>query len=195
MKTLHQFDEVLNTQAVFRKLLDAMSNPARTVSVAAQMEKLFGEYRAFLALGMTLLDNEVTFSPCGNEALRKDLQLVSLSPEAAVSDADYLFVTDVRQLPEIFAQAKCGTLIDPHKSATLLICDSGEKTETLPLFGPGIAGETAYSCSGVVRQALELREQQTYEYPMGVDLIFVTDSGDVTCIPRLVRRRDSQWHM
>ena len=158
MKTLHQFDEVLDTQAVFRKLLEAMSNPARTVSVAAQMEKLFGEYRAFLALGMTLLDNEVTFSPCGNEALRKDLQLVSLSPEAAVSDADYLFVTDVRQLPEIFAQAKCGTLIDPHKSATL-------------------------------------REQQTYEYPMGVDLIFVTDSGDVTCIPRLVRRRDSQWHM
>lgn len=135
MKTLHQFDEVLDTQAVFRKLLDAMSNPARTVSVAAQMEKLFGEYRAFLALGMTLLDNEVTFSPCGNEALRKDLQLVSLSPEAAVSDADYLFVTDVRQLPKIFAQAKCGTLIDPHKSATLLIRDSGEKTETLPLSG------------------------------------------------------------
>ena len=62
MKTLHQFDEVFDTQAVFRKVLEAMSNPTRTVSVAEQMEKLFGNHRAFLALGMTLLDNEVTFS-------------------------------------------------------------------------------------------------------------------------------------
>ena len=53
MKTLHQFDEVFDTQAVFRLLLDAMSNPPRTVSVAAQKEKLFGDYGAFLALGMT----------------------------------------------------------------------------------------------------------------------------------------------
>ena len=52
MKTLHQFDEVFDTQAVFRLLLDAMSNPTRTVSVAAQKEKLFGDYGAFLALGM-----------------------------------------------------------------------------------------------------------------------------------------------
>lgn len=49
MKTLHQFDEVFDTQAVFRLLLDAMSNPTRTVSVAAQKEKLFGDYGAFLA--------------------------------------------------------------------------------------------------------------------------------------------------
>lgn len=38
MKTLHQFDEVFDTQAVFRKVLEAMSNPTRTVSVAEQME-------------------------------------------------------------------------------------------------------------------------------------------------------------
>lgn len=66
MKTLHQFDEVFDTQAVFRKVLEAMSNPTRTVSVAEQMEKLFGNHRAFLALGMTLLDNEATFSACGD---------------------------------------------------------------------------------------------------------------------------------
>ena len=29
MKTLHQFDEVFDTQAVFRKVLEAMSNPMR----------------------------------------------------------------------------------------------------------------------------------------------------------------------
>ena len=76
MKTLHQFDEVFDTQAVFRLLLEAMANPTRVVSIAAQKEKLFGNYSAFLVLGMTLLDNEVTFSTCGEEALRKNLQLV-----------------------------------------------------------------------------------------------------------------------
>lgn len=86
MKTLHQFDEVFDTQAVFRKLLEAMSNPARTVSVAEQREKLFGDYRALLALGMTLLDNEVTFSSCKDEAFRKDLQPVPQKAYRRVSD-------------------------------------------------------------------------------------------------------------
>ena len=176
MKTLHQFDEVFDTQAVFRKVLEAMSNPTRMVSVAEQMEKLFGNHRAFLALGMTLLDNEATFSACGDADFRNDFQLVTLSQEKAVSEADYLFVTDAKKLPEVLAQAKCGTLVDPHKSATLLIRDNGE---------------TTFSCSSLVRQALELRDQQEYEYPMGVDLIFVTNDGAVTCIPRLVRRRDA----
>ena len=39
MKTLHQFDEVFDTQAVFRLLLDAMSNPPRTVSVWRRRRK------------------------------------------------------------------------------------------------------------------------------------------------------------
>ena len=195
MKTLHQFDEVFDTQAVFRKLLEAMSNPARTVSVAEQKEKLFGDYRALLALGMTLLDNEVTFSACKDEAFRKDLQLVTLAQEAPVPEADYLFVTDSRKLSAILVQAKCGTLVDPHKSATLLIRDNAEKTESCTLYGPGIDGETELCCSETVCQALRLREQQAYEYPMGVDLIFVTDRGDITCIPRLVKRRDAAWHM
>lgn len=180
---------------MFRLLLDAMSNPPRTVSVAAQKEKLFGDYGAFLALGMTLLDNEVTFSSCENESLKKDLQLVTLSQEVPVPDADYLFVTDARMLSAVLVQAKCGTLTDPHQSASLLIRDSGEKSETMTLYGPGIDGETELHCTPTVVRALELRDQQAYEYPTGIDLIFVTDSGDVTCIPRLVRRRDGKWHM
>ena len=119
MKTLHQFDEVFDTQAVFRLLLEAMANPTRVVSIAAQKEKLFGNYSAFLALGMTLLDNEVTFSTCGEDALRKNLQLVTLSQEAPLSQADYLFLSHAQMLPTVLEQAKCGTLIDPHKSATL----------------------------------------------------------------------------
>ena len=43
MNTLHSFDEVFDTQVVFRKVLEAMSNPARTVSIAEQKSRLFGD--------------------------------------------------------------------------------------------------------------------------------------------------------
>ena len=84
IQELFTSDEVFDTQAVFRLLLEAMANPARTVSIAAQQQKLFGTYPAFLALGMTLMDNEVTFSTCGDEQLKQDLQLVTLSQEVPV---------------------------------------------------------------------------------------------------------------
>ena len=195
MKTLQQFDEVFDTQAVFRLLLEAMSNPTRTVSIAPQKEKMFGTYGAFLALGMTLLDNEVTFCTCQDASLQEDLLLVTLSQPTAIQEADYIFILNSHTLSAAFVQAKCGTLVDPHRSATLLIRDSGEKEHTVSLYGPGIDGTTAFCCTETVRQALELREQQEYEYPMGVDMIFVTDDGEITCIPRLVRRRETAWHM
>lgn len=121
MNTLHSFDEVFDTQAVFRKVLEAMSNPARTVSIAEQKSRLFGEYKEFIALAVTLLDNEVTFSGCGNEELERDIQLVTLSEQADISNADFIFVSDLKMLPDIFEKAKCGTLTDPHKSAVLII--------------------------------------------------------------------------
>lgn len=195
MNTLHTFDEVFDTQTVFRLVLEAMANPTRTVSIAPMREKLFGNNPTFLALAMTLLDNEVTFHTCGDAGLKRDIQLVTLAEEASMAEADYLFLPDVAALVAAMAQAKCGTLVNPHQSATLLIRDNGEKTQQLSLYGAGIEGDTLFSCSEVVRRALELRQQQEYEYPTGVDFVFASDSGDITCIPRLVKRREQIWHM
>ena len=65
MKKLHSFDEVFDGQKVFRKVLEAMSNPGRRVFIAEQSEKMYSDGKVFLAIGMTLLDNEVTFATCG----------------------------------------------------------------------------------------------------------------------------------
>lgn len=43
MKQLHTFDEVFDSQKVFRKALEVLSNPGRTLSIAGQSEKLYGE--------------------------------------------------------------------------------------------------------------------------------------------------------
>ncbi len=195
MNTLHQFDEVFDTQVVFRRLLEAMSNPTRTVSILEAKEKLFGTYPSLLALAMTLLDNEVSFHTCGDDTLKQDIQLVTLSSAASLEEGDYIFITDAAKLPDVFLKVKYGTLVDPHCSATLLIRDSGEKNQSLFLYGSGIDGETLFHCTETAAQAIALRDAQEYEYPTGVDLVLVSDDGEVTCIPRLVRRREQVWHM
>ena len=191
MNTLHSFDEVFDTQAVFRKVLEAMSNPARTVSIAEQKSRLFGEYEEFIALAVTLLDNEVTFSGCGNEELERDIQLVTLSEQADISNADFIFVSDLKMLPDIFEKAKCGTLTDPHKSAVLIIKNNKNHDNIMELYGPGIDGTLKFSCSDIIYNSISLRDKCEYEYPTGIDMIFVTESGEVACIPRLVKRRSS----
>ena len=92
MKTLHQFDEVFDTQAVFRLLLDAMSNPPRTVSVAAQ-RKAVRRLRRISGAGHDPAGQQGHFfSVVKMNLLKKDLQLVYTSPqEVPVPDADYRF--------------------------------------------------------------------------------------------------------
>ncbi len=191
MNKLYQFDEVFDTQSVFRKLLKAMSYPGEQVSVTEEKEKLFGNYPALLAAAMTLLDNEVTFAAMGNSELSHDIRLVTLSQETEPDKADYLFVTKAEQLSDAFASAKCGTLTDPHTSATIIIRDNEALCKALCLSGPGIDGVREYACSELLCEAIAARDNQVYEYPQGVDMIFISDSGRIMAVPRLVKRRET----
>lgn len=191
MNKLYQFDEVFDTQRVYRKLLKAMSYPGEQVSIAEEREKLFGNYPALLAAAMTLLDNEVTFAAMGNNELSHDIRLVTLSQETDPDKADYLFVTKAEQLSDAFEFAKCGTLTDPHTSATIIIRDDEAPCGTIYLSGPGINGVREYACSALICEAIAARDKQVYEYPQGVDMIFISDSGRLTAVPRLVKRRET----
>lgn len=54
MKQLHTFDEVFDSQKVFRCLLETMANPGRRCVIREQSQKLFGENPELLAAAMTL---------------------------------------------------------------------------------------------------------------------------------------------
>ncbi len=190
MKKLHNFNEVYDGQAVFRKVLEAMSNPGRKLSIAGQAEKMYGDNRIFLALGMTLLDNETGFFVCGNKELSKELSLLTLSKETSLEDADFIFTEEGESLSEIFEKAKCGTLSDPHKSATLIIRVTDKCDKQLEIYGAGIDGSMSLEVPDVVDYAMELRQSQEYEYPQGIDMIFTTDGGELFCIPRLVMKKE-----
>ncbi len=182
----HSFDEVFDSQSVFRLVLEAMSNPSRVVSVKAYSDKLYGEHPAMLALGLTLLDNEVSFHSCENHALSDEIVSLTLARRAGLALADFVFVCSSADLPEVLKNVKCGTLSDPHKSVTVVIQDDGSPICEMLLYGPGIDGRIAVMVSETVKTALQLREEQCYEYPQGIDLLFVTGSGELFALPRLV---------
>lgn len=182
----HSFHEIFDSQGVFRLTLEAVSNPARTVSIGPYANKLFGGRPAMLALAMTLLDNETCFNVRGDQALAGDIVSLTLARECAPDTADFVFVCDAGALEQVIQSAKCGTLADPHKSATVIVQNDGEADCRLALYGPGIDGQVSAVVSPTVQAALRLRDAQYYEYPQGIDLIFVT-GGALFAIPRLVR--------
>ena len=184
----HCFDEVFDTQKVYRLLLTAMSNPARVVNIKQYADKLYGENPEMLAFAMMLLDNEVGFSACDDSALSNEIVFLTLSRKETIENADYIFVTDCAALETAIKSAKCGTLSDPHKSATVIVENSGSKTCRLRLYGPGLKGVTEFWTTDIVKKALDIRDGQFYEYPQGVDFVFVSESGEVFAIPRLTRR-------
>lgn len=188
MKKLHNFSEVFDGQAVFRKVLEAMSNPGRVVSVAEQARKMHGNQQVFLALAMTLLDNEVSFYTCGNQKLANDISLLTLSKEASLEEADFIFVERKEDLDKVFSRAKCGTLADPQRSAAIIMKTEEHCPKAWKIYGAGVNGIQKLWVPETAELAMELRDEQAYEYPQGVDMIFVNDCGDIFCIPRLVMK-------
>lgn len=194
MKQLHTFDEVLDAQKVFRCLLEAMANPGRRCSIRQQQEKLFGENADILAVAMTLLDAKVPFSALENQALTEQILLLTHAKPVAPEEADYVFVSSANQLLTVMQKAKEGTLENPHSSATIVWkIPGGQLEREVLLSGPGVKGKTAVTVPQEVADAMQQRDVQEYEYPQGIDFIFLLPESELLCIPRLVRMEESGY--
>ena len=185
----HSFDTVFDSQRVFRLVLEAMANPTRVVNIKESADKLYGAHPEFLALAMTLLDNEVSFNTCENHSLSEEIASLTLAKREQIDAADFIFVCDPnpQNIKNMIENVKCGTLSDPHKSATVIIRDNGRPAHRLTLSGPGIAGCINIGATQTMKDAIILRDAQNYEYPQGIDLIFISNKGELLAIPRLTR--------
>ncbi|MDR1579768.1 MAG: phosphonate C-P lyase system protein PhnH [Synergistaceae bacterium] len=183
----HSFDAVFDSQKVFRLILEAVSNPARVVDMSEYAAKLSGSHPAFLAVAMTLLDNEVSFNTCENDALSDEIASLTLARKDEIESADFVFVSYPDDLENAIEKIKCGTLADPHKSATVVIRNEDGPAGRMKLSGPGIDGHTAVRATQMVKYAVMLRDAQHYEYPRGIDLLFLSDNGEMFAVPRLTR--------
>lgn len=188
MRQIHTFDEVFDSQKMFRIILEAMANPGRVLCVEEFQNKLFGEQPGLLAVAMTLLDASVSFHAFENSQLSEQILLLTHARPQSAAQGDFLFAASEKEMEAAILQAKCGTLEDPHKSATLVVLlEEEQPCRALQLRGPGVDGTIEIQVPETVVRAIRLREDQRYEYPTGIDFIFLNHRGELWCLPRLVK--------
>ncbi|MDD2979736.1 MAG: phosphonate C-P lyase system protein PhnH [Hespellia sp.] len=191
IKLAYEFDFVHDGQKVFRELLDAMANPGTIRKITQQSQKFDGSYTSLMALGCTLLDNEETMYVEKNPNLSSELHSLTLAHESDLCEADYVFLSsemNYGSMSQILKNVKQGTYADPHSSATIfLLCECVEGTEEMTLRGPGIKDSLTIFVRPYIKKVIELRDHLHVEYPLGVDLVFADETGNVMGVPRLCK--------
>jgi len=189
------FDDVFDSQASFRALLDAMSRPG----ILFQVPRL--SYRArppgfcppALSILKTLCDHKVSFSLGGAIETAEWVQYLEVntaSPFQAVDKADYVLF-DGSVFDGDFARLRKGTPEFPERSATAVLSvrhlseDSMDGAAcSMVMTGPGVKTRASVAAAGLDPRYVMERGKANRLYPLGIDLILVDGEGRVAGIPR-----------
>jgi|GEM_PF-1655600 len=185
------FDITMDTQRVFRNLLESISYPGRKINIYSDENYGVELFDTTIEVALTLLDGEVTFFIEGN--LKKSEEEIFIRTNSKVSnreDADFIIIPlrekidfknylDEENNPLI----KVGSLIDPQYSATFIVeVEKLNEGDELEITGPGI--ENSKSISGIgTKEILDLRDKLC-DFPIGVDIFFIDREKNVMAIPR-----------
>ena len=132
----------------------------------------------------------MSFCAPDDAELTEQILLHTHAAPVDAKEADFLFCTRVENLSACMEAAKCGTLADPHTSATILVRIPEEPHVRVRLSGPGVDGTLETDVPRDVSAAIRMRNAQAYEYPQGVDFFFLLPGDAILAIPRLVRMED-----
>ena len=187
-------DLVHDIQSVYRKVLNSMARPG-VIEILEEQKKIDIEVSCnkgtFLVMLM-LLDGEVSFNIVSekSEEITSLISQMTYSKQKNLEEADYIFVLEdasEKSLAEVYKLAKIGTLVDPHKSATIIAeVDYINNDDDLELSGPGIKDKKSLSISGNNKWIKE-RELKNKEYPLGVDAIYIDKEYKVVSLPRTTK--------
>jgi len=188
MKKTHDFDSVFDSQEVFRLILDATAHPLTPVNLKPYTKKIPFNEPQFLAIAMTLLDNEVSFNTCENGELSHNIRSLTLSSRKDIADADFVFVSNTSDLEDVIQNAKCGTDTNPHDTAAVIVKIDNEKEDVEAFQGPGIQNELFTQIHPMVNKAIALRDNMFFEFPKGIDLFFVDHDDNLFAVPRTLKK-------
>jgi len=179
------FDHCLDSQALFRRLLQATARPGTLVDLRPlALTVPPGPLHPACALLLAVLDLEVALHVVGPGAARLSEYLCFNTGawDAPIEEADFILVT------------ARGTLATPHLGATVvytpssLALPSDHDSLLLSLQGPGIAGEARLSVRGIPAEEWG-RLQALMDFPLGLDIWLAARDGDLAVIPRSARFR------
>lgn len=189
------YDEVFDAQRTFRVLLDSMSRPGRIYELPAPAYE--GVPDGMSAHGLTVLktlcDNlvSIAFAPPREElrdSWRRYLNLNTASPVRPVAEAAYALF-DGASYATSFDELPIGDTEFPERGATAVLQVRRVSVESIAglsitAVGPGIQTEQQTIVAGLDPRYLSARDRACDEYPMGIDLILVDQSGAVASYPR-----------
>lgn len=183
-------DPTRESQAVFRKVMDAVARPGSIHDLSFAPDTFEGLDRAAGAVALTLFDFEtpVWLDPALRDGAAEGwLRFHCGCPLTAnPTAAAFAIVTDVATIPALAAFNQ-GDAKYPDRSTTLVIqLPALEGGPTVTLTGPGVNGEAAMALPGLSDELWDQIQANGAQFQFGVDLIFV--AGDrLTALPRSTR--------
>ena len=184
-------DPVLQSQTVFRAVMDALANPG-TVQKLVTPHSMQSSIQAELAsILLTLSDHDTSIWL--DDRLRADngvLEFVNFHSGAPVvrepGRAVFAFATGVEHLPR-FDQFNLGTQEYPDRSTTIVLAVPAlEGGAALITRGPGIKDHGHISPLGLPEDFVAQWAANRELFPRGIDLLLVAD-GAVMGLPRSTR--------
>jgi alpha-D-ribose 1-methylphosphonate 5-triphosphate synthase subunit PhnH len=184
-------DPVMEAQAVFRAVLNALANPG-TVQKLVTAHSIAGNtspQMVSVLLALSDHDTPILLSGAlaGDEALGSLLRFHTGAPlDARPGDASFAAIPSSDDLPPL-ASFALGTQEYPDRSTTvLLVVPSLEGGRELVLSGPGIRDHRHVNPQGLSGDFLEQWTANGALFPRGVDVLLIGPEG-VMGLPRTTR--------
>jgi len=182
-------DPVADSQAVFRRLLEAMAHPGRIVALdAVRLPRPVGLSSAAAALALSLADFETPlWLDPGCAAAAGWLRFHAGAPVVAdPAAARFAFLAGIAALPPL-ERFDLGSEEYPDRSATLIVEVAGlHAGDALRLSGPGIATVAELCVDGIAPAFWAARAALAPLFPRGLDLV-LTAGERLAALPRTTR--------
>jgi len=180
-------DPVLEAQAVFRAVMDAMARPGTVKSISGDLDPPRPLSRAAASVLLALLDHETPFwldAPLADAADVVGWILFHTgAPHVTQPDeAAFAILADPAQAP-LLERFALGSVEYPDRSATLILQVESFSGMPVRLTGPGIAETLSFAASPLPGGFLAQMEANRALFPRGIDLIFVTEDA-LAAMPR-----------
>ena len=184
-------DHVIDSQAVFRTVLNAMSRPGRLFDCPVHCDAPAPLLSWTAAVALTLFNHEtsVWLDPHLNTAaVRQFLAFHTSVPfEQDMGAAAFALVGDSDRMPRLDG-FRSGTFLQPDHGATLLIQLKSLRTGApVMLSGPGIESQVAFCPAGLPKWFWKAWDCNHDGFPRGIDLI-LTDGRELAALPRTAER-------
>ncbi|HYB69701.1 MAG TPA: phosphonate C-P lyase system protein PhnH [Candidatus Bathyarchaeia archaeon] len=183
-------DPVLDSQTIFRGVLEAVAHPGRVVEVAAPSAAPAGIAPASAAVCLTLLDFETPTWLDAGAATDETIGWLRfhcgcpLVPDSG--RARFALITEPDLMPAL-DDFDAGADEYPDRSATLIVQTRGLAAGAgRRLTGPGIAGEVRLDVIGLPERFWSQLAANHARFPRGVDVI-LTAGRALAALPRTTR--------